>query len=76
MRNNDVTSMVIIEAVAWIIFGSAAMIGLIHFLRQTMGFIRRMVYATLVSKEIREAAKVDELKKQNALLKKMLKKKK
>jgi|TARA_A100000172_G_scaffold73929_1_gene55701 hypothetical protein len=41
-----------------------------------MGFIRRMVYATLVSKEIREAAKVDELKKQNALLKKMLKKKK
>jgi hypothetical protein len=33
MRNNDVTSMVIIEAVAWIIFGSAAMIGLINFLR-------------------------------------------
>jgi hypothetical protein len=33
MRNNDVTSMVIIEAVAWIICGSAALIGLINFLR-------------------------------------------
>jgi hypothetical protein len=33
MRNNDVTSMVIFEAVAWIICGSAALIGLIKFLR-------------------------------------------
>ena len=39
-----------------------------------MGIIRRMIYATLVSKEIREAAKIDELKKQNAILKKMSKK--
>ena len=75
MRNNDVTSMVIIEAVAWIIFGSAALIGLINFLRQNMGLIRRMIYANLVPKRIRDAAKIDELKKQNALLKALSKKK-
>lgn len=75
MRNNDVTSMVIIEAVAWIIGGSAALIGLINFLRQNMGLIRRMIYANLVPKRIRDAAKIDELKKQNALLKALSKKK-
>ena len=75
MKNNDVTSMVIIEAVAWIIFGSAALIGLINFLTQNMGLIRRMIYANLVPKRIRDAAKIDELKKQNALLKALSKKK-
>ncbi len=75
MRNNDVTSMVIIEAVAWIICGSAALIGLINFWRQNMGLIRRMIYANLVPQRIRDAAKIDELKKQNALLKALEKKK-
>lgn len=30
-----------------------------------MGFVRKLVYATLVSKEVREAVKIDELKKLN-----------
>ena len=40
-----------------------------------MGIIRRMIYANLVPERIREAAKIDELKKQNALLKALAKKK-
>jgi hypothetical protein len=39
-----------------------------------MGILRRIFYATCVTKEIREAAKIDELKKQNALLQEMAKK--
>jgi|TARA_R110002020_G_scaffold104675_1_gene244766 hypothetical protein len=34
-----------------------------------------MIYANLVPKRIRDAAKIDELKKQNALLKALSKKK-
>ena len=75
MRNNDVTTMVIFEALAWVICGSAALIGLINFLRQNMGFFRQLIYAHLVPERIREAAKIDELKKQNALLKALSKKK-
>jgi len=37
-----------------------------------MGIIRRMIYANLIPERIREAAKIDELKKQNALLKKLV----
>ena len=35
-----------------------------------------MIYANLVPERIREAAKIDELKKQTAILKKMAKKEK
>jgi len=35
-----------------------------------------MIYATCVTKEIRDAAKIDELKKQNALLEEIAKKNK
>ena len=41
-----------------------------------MGLIRRMIYANLVTKRIRDAAKIDELKRQNALLKAIAKKEK
>ena len=30
-----------------------------------MGFIRKLIYATLVTKNVREAVKIDELKKIN-----------
>jgi len=40
-----------------------------------MGFFRQLIYAHLVPERIREAAKIDELKKQNALLKALSKKK-
>lgn len=30
-----------------------------------MGFIRRLIYATLVTEKMREAVKIDELKKAN-----------
>jgi hypothetical protein len=30
-----------------------------------MGFIRKLIYATLVSEKVREAVKIDELKKLN-----------
>ncbi len=33
-----------------------------------MGFIRKLVYATIVSKGVREAVKIDELKKLNEAL--------
>tara|TARA_A100001391_G_scaffold194737_1_gene171302 strand:+ start:4335 stop:4451 length:117 start_codon:yes stop_codon:yes gene_type:complete len=35
-----------------------------------MGFFRKLIYATLVSKEVREAVKIDELKKLNEKKKK------
>ncbi len=38
-----------------------------------MGFIRKLVYATLVPKEVREAVKIDELKKLNEALAKQKK---
>lgn len=38
-----------------------------------MGLFRRIVYANLVPERIRDAAKIDELKKQNELLKKQMK---
>tara|TARA_R110000744_G_scaffold179180_2_gene298170 strand:+ start:83 stop:208 length:126 start_codon:yes stop_codon:yes gene_type:complete len=41
-----------------------------------MGFFRQLIYAHLVPERIQEAAKIDELKKQNAILKKIAKKKK
>lgn len=30
-----------------------------------MGFIRKLIYATLVTEKVREAVKIDELKKAN-----------
>jgi|TARA_R110002124_G_scaffold45286_3_gene137298 hypothetical protein len=30
-----------------------------------MGFFRKLIYATLIPKEVREAVKIDELKKLN-----------
>ena len=32
MRNKDVTTMIIIEAIAWVICGAAVMIGLIEWI--------------------------------------------
>lgn len=34
-----------------------------------MGFFRKLIYATLIPKEVREAVKIDELKKLNEKLK-------
>lgn len=41
-----------------------------------MGFFSKLIYATLIPKKVREAAALDELKKQNKILAKMAKKKK
>jgi len=35
-----------------------------------MGFIRKLIYATLVTEKVREAVKIDELKKLNEAKKK------
>ena len=40
-----------------------------------MGLLRRIIYANFIPERIREAAKIDELKKQSTLLKKIAKKK-
>jgi|15BtaG_2_1085339.scaffolds.fasta_scaffold03550_6 hypothetical protein len=40
-----------------------------------MGFFSRLIYATLVPKEVRDATMIDELKKLNAQKKKEKKKK-
>tara|TARA_R110000824_G_scaffold48161_2_gene136245 strand:+ start:923 stop:1048 length:126 start_codon:yes stop_codon:yes gene_type:complete len=41
-----------------------------------MGFFTKLIYATLVSKEVREAIKIDEIKKLNYTLDKIQKGKK
>jgi hypothetical protein len=41
-----------------------------------VGFLRKLIYATLIPQEVREAIKIDELKKLNAQKKKEKKKKK
>jgi hypothetical protein len=39
-----------------------------------MGFFRKLIYATMVPKEVREAIKIDELKKLNEQMEKDKKK--